>query len=58
MTNLHPRLARLIAVGTTLVLTAGCSVAVTTGSPTNPPGSAQPANPTAAAPSTSAPAAE
>lgn len=58
MTNQHPRLARLIAVGTALLLTAGCSVAVTTGSPTNPPGSAQPADPTAAAPSTAAPTTE
>ncbi len=58
MTNQHPRLARLIAVGTALLLTAGCSVAVTTGAPTNPPGSAQPADPTAAAPSTAAPTTE
>lgn len=50
MTNQHPRLARLIAVGTALLLTAGCSVAVTTGSPTNPPGSAQPGRPDRSSP--------
>lgn len=47
MTNQHPRLARLIAAGalTLTLLTTGCSVAVTTGSPSDPPANSQPATP-------------
>jgi hypothetical protein len=45
MTNQHPRLARLFAAGalTLTLLSAGCSVAVTTGSPSDPPAQSQPA---------------
>lgn len=45
MTNQHPRVARIIAAAFTLtLLTTGCSVAVSTGSPSDPPASTQPAD--------------
>lgn len=45
MTNQHPRLARLFAAGalTLTLLSTGCSVAVTTGSPSDPQAQSQPA---------------
>ncbi|MFT3968993.1 MAG: hypothetical protein QM695_01620 [Micropruina sp.] len=51
MTTQHPRLAHILAAGTVLMLSAGCSVAVTTGPSTSPPASVEPAGPTSAAPS-------
>ncbi len=41
MTNQHPRLARILTAGVVLMLSAGCSVAVTTGPSASPPASTQ-----------------
>ncbi len=61
MTNQHPRLARIIAAGalTLTLFSTGCSVAVTTGSPSDPPTNPQPANTQpAGTPSSAAPPSE
>lgn len=61
MTNQHPRLARIIAAGalTLTLFSTGCSVAVTTGSPSDPPANPQPANSQpAGTPSSAAPPSE
>lgn len=50
MTNQHPRLARILTAGVVLMLSAGCSVAVTTGPSASPPASTQSADPTTATP--------
>ncbi|MFT4294093.1 MAG: hypothetical protein QM582_01620 [Micropruina sp.] len=49
MTNQRPRLARIIAAGTALLLTAGCSVSVGSDAPSAPAAPSAPGSPAATA---------